>query len=362
MARIVTVYRSSPRVADLEQNGFVVDNMGYLRWFKIAEALTRRGHHVELAVPDEAASWVNSFHLPQVPLSRVHWHDYDVVKTEFHRGFETLERFGGFDHPFIISKLGSVVAPEDRPGIFFYGRIREHLYQIQERLHRRSRVITVLNHSAEKLLQECHGERPGIICVPGAADQNWPAPGSDPYPRPRIGGKRALFAGNVYTAETQPEANRVLVAKLNQLGQNLRAHGVDMYVIGQGDLDELDRRYVHYLGSVPHHLTPDYFHYADVGVVVAAGPWHHNNESTKIYHYLRAGLPVVTESGFPNEYLIHESGLGFVVPAGRMDLLAHKTAEAASTTWDRRRAVDYILSGHTWDIRVAAYDSVLGVA
>jgi hypothetical protein len=105
--------------------------------------------------------------------------------------------------------------------------------------------------------------------------------------------------------------------------------------------------------------TPDYFGHTDVGVVVAAGDWHHNNESTKIYHYLRAGLPVVTESGFPNEYLIQESGLGFVTPAGDLGAMAKKIVEATQTRWDRPRAVDYILRDHTWDARVARYDAVL---
>jgi hypothetical protein len=149
---------------------------------------------------------------------------------------------------------------------------------------------------------------------------------------------------------------------VNRLGQILRAYNMDLHIIGQGDLEQLDRRYVNYVGSVPNAVTPDYFHHADVGVVVAAGSWHHNNESTKIYHYLRAGLPVVTEAGFPNEFVVHESGLGFVVPAGRMDSLADKTEQAARETWDRRRAIDYILSGHTWNLRVAIYDSVLGAA
>jgi hypothetical protein len=362
VARIVSVYRTFPKPADLAENRFVVDNMSYLRWFKLADALTRRGHQVEMAVPDAAVAWRNPFGLPQVALSRVDWRTYDAIKTDFHRGFETLEKFGGADHPLIISKLGSVVGPEDRSGIYFYGPIREHLYQVQERLHRKSRVVAVLNDRARQLLAECHGHRDNVLCVPGAADRDWPEPGPDPYPEPRAKRKRVLFAGNVYTAENQPEANHVLVSKLNRLGHNLRDRGTVLYMMGPGDLEALDRRYVHYLGSVPHHRTPDYFHHADAGVVVAAGEWHHNNESTKIYHYLRAGLPVVTESGFPNEFLVHESGLGFVAPAGRMDLLADKLVEATHSPWDRRRAIDYILASHTWDRRAAIYDSVLGAA
>ncbi len=360
MARIISVYRALPKPADLAENNFLIRDMGYLRWFKMADALARRGHEVELAVPDRAVSWRNPYGLPQVALSSVQWREYDVVKTDFHRGYETLEAFGGAEHPFIISKLGSVVGPEDRLGIYFYGDIRQHLYRLQERLHRRSRVVAVLNDMGRRLLTECHGERDNVVCVPGAADRHLPSPGADPYPEPRTARKRVLFAGSVYTADTQPEANRILVSKLNTLGKHLIERDTQLFMIGQGDLDDLDRRYVNYLGSIPHDRTPDYFLHANAGVVVAAGEWHHNNESTKIYHYLRAGLPVVTESGFPNEFLIHESGLGFVAPAGRMDLLADRLAEAIHAPWDRARARDYILRGHTWDHRAAVYDSVLG--
>ncbi len=42
----------------------------------------------------------------------------------------------------------------------------------------------------------------------------------------------------------------------------------------------------------------------------------HNNESTKIYHYLRARLPVVSESGFPTDHVVRESRCGVVVKSG----------------------------------------------
>ena len=73
----------------------------------------------------------------------------------------------------------------------------------------------------------------------------------------------------------------------------------------------------------------------------------HNNESTKIYHYPRAGLPVVSESGFPNDNVVRESGLGFIVPAGDMDQLAKKVCEAANWPWDRDLAIRYIMANHT---------------
>jgi hypothetical protein len=117
----------------------------------------------------------------------------------------------------------------------------------------------------------------------------------------------------------------------------------------------LDSDAVTYLGAIPYEATWNYFHHADVGVVVSAGSFMHNNESTKIYHYLRAGLPVVSEAGFPNDHVVTESGLGFVVENGDLPLMAARIEEAASSAWDRDAAIDYVLRHHTWERRADVY-------
>jgi hypothetical protein len=85
----------------------------------------------------------------------------------------------------------------------------------------------------------------------------------------------------------------------------------------------------------------------------------HNNESTKIYHYLRTGLPVVSESGFPNDHVVQESRCGVVVESGDMRALSDAVLAAPRANWDRAYAVNYILENHTWDKRVTVYDQLL---
>ena len=85
----------------------------------------------------------------------------------------------------------------------------------------------------------------------------------------------------------------------------------------------------------------------------------HNNESTKIYHYIRAGLPVVSESGFPNDDVVRESKLGFVTENGNMELMAQNIIKAATTDWNKDYAKEYIIKNHTWDKRVEVYDKLL---
>jgi glycosyltransferase involved in cell wall biosynthesis len=353
MAKIVTVYNDrSPRLVD----------MSYIRWFKISEALARRGHQVDIATK-EFSGWRRrsqiemGTRLRRVPISEVRWHEYDVVKTLFHRGFDLLQVHKGLDHPFIISKLGSVVGSEDMAGIYFYGKRREALYETQIQISQNSKYVTLLSNPAKDLWAACFGSHGNLLLVPGGVDRDVPPPSHDPFPP---GGEvRCLFAGNVYDQFSQPEANAVLIDKLNKLGKYLAAKGIRLYLLGLGDVRRLDPSYVTFLGVVPYEETWNYFYFSHVGIVIAAGKFMHNNESTKIYHYLRVGLPVVSEAGFPNDHVVTESGLGFVVENGNLELMAERVELATHTDWNRTRAIDYILENHTWDKRVEVYDSII---
>jgi glycosyltransferase involved in cell wall biosynthesis len=337
--------------------------MGAIRWLKISEALARRGHSVDMAMtetlPPETERRIagSGLKLRAVQLRDVRWEEYDVVKTLFDLGFQTLEKYDGDKHPFIISKLGSVVDAHDREGIYFYGAYREELYATQERINAASRYVTLLSDGAIQLWTHLFGAKSNILLVPGAADHDIPPPGVDPFPA--NGHKRVLFAGNVYTRDYQAEANDALVAKLNELGKLLRGRGSRVYMIGAGDVSSLDPECVTHLGSVPHDEAWNFLGHADAGIVVSAGSFMQNNESTKIYHYLRAGLPVVSESGFPNDHVVRQSGLGFVVDSGDMSQMADRIDEAVHTSWDSSRAVNYIKESHTWDTRAGVYHRLL---
>jgi hypothetical protein len=239
------------------------------------------------------------------------------------------------------------------PGIYFYGADRERMLRTQQAIHDGARYVTVLTEPARALWLQLFGPRDRMLVVPGAAAADIPARGVDPFPSGDV--KRVLFSGNVYT--TQPEANRVLVAKLNALGARV-APRARLFFAGPGDTSRLDPALVTHLGVASYTDAWQHMLHAHVGVVVSAGEFMHNNESTKIYHYLRAGLPTVSEDGFPNDDVIRESGLGFVTPSGDMDGMAGAVIEAGERSWDREAAVRYILGHHTWDARMAIYDEV----
>jgi glycosyltransferase involved in cell wall biosynthesis len=359
MIKIITVYKSKETEQDKNFGIFNPVDMSNGRWVKISEALSRLGHQVDIAVPDTIVTenLNGNGHLKMIPLSQVNWNDYDVVKTVFHGGFDTLEKYGGTSHPFIISKLGSVVSSTVIKGIYFYGDVHKKLFETQEKINRISRYITVLSEPAKELWKEVHGRKKNLLLVPGGVDDDVPAPSVDPYPSDEK--IKCIFAGNVYTKYSQPEANEAIINKLNELGKLLSCNGARLYMIGPGDISNLNQDYVNYLGVIPYDKCWDYFYFANVGIVVSAGKFMHNNESTKIYHYLRAGLPVVSESGFPNDNVVKEAELGYVIKSGNMELMARKIIRAAKQDWNKEHAVNYILKNHTWDKRVKVYDKIV---
>lgn len=349
MAKIVTVYRS---------NGFALNDMSGIRWLKISEALARAGHQVDMAIRGDTSAVPPQPNLRAVPLEQVKWAQYDVVNTLFHGGFEVLRKYRGADHPCILSELGSVVGTRDMNGIYFYGRMRRALYATQKKIADTSRYVMVLSPEARALWHVTHGGRENVLVMPSGVDREIPAPSRDPYPRSEM--PRALFAGNIYDKYAQPRANRVLVSKLNALGKALQARGIRLYMLGIGDVSKLDSQFVTYLGAVSYAESWDYMQLCDAGIVVSAGPFQQNNESSKIYYYLRAGRPVVSEEGFPNDYVVRRAKCGFVVPHSNMELLAEHVERALHQNWDRDYALRYILEHHTWDKRVQVYNRIPG--
>ena len=101
--KIATVYRSD------FYHHFCLDKMSEIRWIRISQALANRGYQVDVIMNAAHGLIHTSPNLRYVPYSKVNWQDYDIIKTLFHKGFESLRSRGGEDHPFIISKLGSVV-------------------------------------------------------------------------------------------------------------------------------------------------------------------------------------------------------------------------------------------------------------
>jgi len=332
-------------------------NMGPIRLYRMSEALARRGHRVDIItnLPEEPR-----FHTPrlrEVSFPFVRWDHYDIVTTFFHEGFESLLAEGGGDHPFVISELGSVVGSEQTPGVHFFGSVRERLFATQKEIARRSRIVTILTDRSVALWRSEHGSSIPVLLVPTGVDAEIPDAGANPYPAFGVNGPVALFAGNLYNKAEQGEVNLIWQDRLNRLGFELRRHGVSLVAMGSGETEILDRRAVLHVGEVDADKVWDFQRYALAGIVLAQGPIQ-DNESSKIYYYLRTGLPVVCERGVPNAWLIEQTGCGAVVDYDDVKGFAEAVSRKKDAPSDHRVA-ELMASEHSWDARAALYDPIL---
>jgi glycosyltransferase involved in cell wall biosynthesis len=350
--RIACVY-----IRDRHPN-FILSTMAGIRFFRMAEALARRGHQVDIVLNGNKEPRMLATRLREVPFKLVRWDGYHVVKTFFHRGFDSLVAEGGGDHPFIISKLGSVVGRKETAGVHFHGRVRERLYATQTAIAKRSKVVTVLTNRSAALWWKEHGTGSVLFQVPTGVDAEIPSAGPNPYLALGIDSPVALFAGNIYTRDQQGEVNLLWQDQLNRLGRSLRRRGISLVAMGAGQTDRLDPNAVIHVGSVDALEYWNWQHHAKVGIVLAQGP-EQDNESSKIYYYLRTGLPVVCEHSVPNRSLIEETRCGAIVPYGDIDAMTDAAAELIVAPRDVDRIAQYMVREHSWDARAALYDQVL---
>jgi len=353
--RIACVYTRDPRP------GIEAMSMSGLRLFRMAEALARRGHQVDIVIDLHPEPSLLTQRLRAVPFRRVQWNDYDIVKTVFYGGWESLVATSGGNHPFIVSKLGSVVGRRHTEGVYFPGEIREKLFQAQEQVARRSRIVTVLTNRNAALWLAEHGQATQLHIVPTGVDAEIPPARRNPYADLRIDQPVALFAGNIYTRDQQPELNVLWQDRLNWLGRALRRRGVQLVAIGNGQTDLLDRQAVFHFGPIEATEIWDWQRFARVGIVIAQGAVQ-DNESSKIYYYLRTGLPVVCEAPIPNSWLIKSTGLGIVVSYGDDQSFLDAVTELSEKPPKNEGVEEYMIKNHSWDVRAATYDSAFAAA
>ena len=348
--RIATVYRK-----DLLDNFFPSD-MSLVRWLKISESLADIGFNVDMIVNAKSGLIQKAPNLRYVPYCRVDWSQYDIIKTLFHEGFESLCSEGQDNHPFIISKLGSVVGNHDgTEGVHFFNEEREELFETQKKIDQKAKYITILTEPSKRLWERKFGEKTNILFVPTGVDREIPPPGRNPYGDLRQ--KIAVYIGNFYV-DTQRDINLLWQHRLNVLGSLLKKSGIRLYLVGPGNVSQLDPNSVVYLGPIDNSRIWDYQYFADVGIALAQGKVQHN-ESSKIYYYLRTGLPVVSEGPIPNNYLIKETNLGLIADYADDQVMAEMIEEAVHKKWHKKDAINYILSHHTWHKRAEAYERLI---
>ena len=346
--KIATVYISR-RIEKFEPV-----TMDTIRWLRISEGLAKLGYQVDMVTNEKDQSVINVAHnLRRVPYSRVDWQNYNIVKTLFHEGFRSLERARGANHPFIICKT-PVVDPKSQVDANLKPWSKWYLLWIQGRINQKAKLITVLNQRNKTIWQKKYGKKNNILIVPTGVDSKIPQPKNNPYKK--IGKKIVLYAGHIGGPESR-QLNIYWQNRLNNLGQILKVKDIHLCFVGFGLIDKLKSEWVTSFGPITNEKFWDYQYYADCGITLADAPDVHN-ESSKIYYYLRTGLPVVSESPVPNNDLIIKAQLGYISPFNNDVKMAALIEEAVKRRWNKKKAIDYIIKNHTWDKRVEIYDEI----
>ena len=109
-----------------------------------------------------------------------------------------------------------------------------------------------------------------------------------------------------------------------------------------------------HVGTRPVDESWDWQRFARVGIVLAQGPVQ-DNESSKIYYYLRTGLPTICENSVPNKSLVEETGCGTIVPYGDIEAMADAASDTLSNSERDRDVADYMVRNHSWDVRAQVY-------
>jgi len=349
-------------------------SMSEIRWLRMAAALGRRGFDVDLITPPGTLGRPaphRGIELPAVPISKVDWSAYDVVKVAYPKGFEALVEAGGAEHPFVICRLGGVIDRHDRPDIPFDGGERRRIFEAQTAIARGAHCVAVSTRPELRLWQRLFGHRQDLLVVPAGVDAELPVPGPDPLGA--FGERIVLHAGNLRGAArlyasgdgshrafvSQRNLNRAWQRRLNRIGERLHLKDVRLCCVGPGARDRLDPRWITDLGVVPHSDMNDLHHHAHASVALAQGAAQ-LHECSKLYGSLRAGLPAVSEAPIPNNHLLDETRLGCAAPFGDDDRITERLLTLVdSPRAQRRKAMQWMATRHSWDCRAALYDAFI---
>src|SRR4030095_10317172 len=140
-----------------------------------------------------------------------------------------------------------------------------------------------------------------------------------------------------------------------------RGRGLQLVAMGRGDTSRLDRDAVVHLGIVDASAVWDWQPHARAALVLAHGPVQ-DNESSKIYYYLRTGLPVVCERSVPNAGLVLETGHGAVVDYADDTPLADPAATVPPHPPRAHEVGAYMVRPPSGDGRAALYDELFRMA
>lgn len=290
--------------------------------------------------------------IPVVPLDALKEKGrYDVVKTSYHFSMELIDEYDGPVISRIVRVVDEKLPERDEP-------FRERLLACQEKIQRRSSVLILNNIENEQRWRELYGPEPRIVHIPNGCPDEIPPPGPNPYAddRPAV-----LFLGSI----AAPRMLRMINAAAELLADRARVHLVGLNKVcmygGTEEWCELHPSVLDH-GEIPEPRTWDYIYHAAMGLAFATGPYPFDNDVSKVYNYLRGGLPTLSEEPILENALIRETDHGAVFPLNDTNRMFQQALALLDTELtEQKTLVRHMLRlYHGWDDRVQRLSFVLG--
>lgn len=311
----------------------------------LAAGLAARGVETDILAPVERPGALSSPFGGAIsvrPLDEARGDRYQLLKTCYPPGIDLVRDFRG---P-LVCRLVRVV---DQEQPLRDQTQRHRLLAWQEAIHRRADAVAFNNPENLERWQRLHGwDRPAVL-TPTGCPEVIPARGPNPYPQ---GPPVAIFLGSLASGRMARLLNRLAEALKDQVALHL----VGLNKSGlYGDPTPLSPLIVDHGPQAGARLW-DLVGWASFGVALAVGPEGFDNDSSKVYTYLRAGLPVLCEHPIRQWPLIADLGLGRDFPYGDLDrALVQARALLADPRPDREAVGGRMAAEQGWGRRVETY-------
>lgn len=309
----------------------------------IAGGLIRRGIEAEVAASvQERGNWLDG--IPVLPLRVLDKPGrYDLVKTCYHQSIRYL---GGHEGP-VVSRIVRVV-DEHLPKRD--DKTRQELMACQEIIAARAQAVAMNNTLNQDRWAARYGTVQKIVLTPTGCPASIPEPGQNPYPS----GERAiLFLGSLASAHMAKMLNAAAFRFRGRAGVHLLGlNKTGLY----GKEIALDPNIVCHPPRLEEEIW-DFIRFADFGLALATANLAFDNDVSKVYNYLRGGLPVLCEEPILQTELVKETGLGAAFPFGSEEAMEKKGHGLLDKPWkDKREAtMKFMAREHSWDNRVETY-------
>lgn len=315
----------------------------------MTRGLLARGIDAEIVAPVKEPLLIDGA-IPVAPLESLGTTGrYTVVKTCYHQSIKLVKDYAG---P-VVSRIVRVV---DKRLPLRDEALRHELLACQALIHERAQGIVFNNTLNLQRWRQFYGGPQEAEIIPTGCPSSIPRNTPNPFQSNK---PAALFLGSLAAPR--------MVHVLNYLAQQSRDDW-EVHVIGanktalygaQNELPLHESIVRH--GELPEPEVWQYIEHASVGLALATGPHPFDNDLSKMFHYLRGGLPVLSEDTVYTNYLLQETSYGEIAPFGNLEALRQGLQRLLRNPppGPKEAVMEYMARRHSWENRVDTLLSLL---